>query len=451
MFVATMLDAFPCLSAPLESMLRELAAPVRFKTEIGTRTDHSLLGTFFAVTADDASAPHQSPRSDRLCAHNESPGRHDHTHPNAQPHADGHRAHHVRGAHGHASAHTKARRSDGYRRHGHTPHSSIVAWLNGSPLDDLTRTHALGIFHALAEAEGAVHGIAPEEVEFHEVGAWDSIADIVSAAFLIGAIGARTWSVAPLPIGGGLVLSAHGVLPIPAPATAWLTRGMAMRNDGVPGERVTPTGAAVLHYLRAGHTPVALATEVMTLVSSGFGLGTRRLPDRANALRCLAFQKAPMQSCPSPDVEVDCIAFDVDDQSPEDLAVGLNHLRGEPGVLQVTQQAAFGKKGRMVAKIEIVASVDRTDAVVEKCFAETTTIGLRISRARRRVLPRTIVAPSRGGLVSAKIVRRNATSSAKAEMDEIAANAVGYEQRQDLRRASEAAALSHIGEIDEHR
>src|SRR5262249_40106470 len=152
------------------------------------------------------------------------------------------------------------------------------------------------------------------------------------------AIGASSWSVAPLPLGGGLVLSAHGVLPVPAPATAWLTRGMAMRDDGVLGERVTPTGAALLRYLQAGARRAdAPNAAPKTLVATGLGLGTRQLPDRANALRCLAFVEADAPVRISPDDEVDTIAFEVDDQSPEDLSVGLERLRGEPGVLQVMQ------------------------------------------------------------------------------------------------------------------
>ena len=134
----------------------------------------------------------------------------------------------------------------------HRSFQSIKNDLGSSDLDDKVAQRAISIFWELAKAEGKVHGKNPEEVQFHEVGAWDSIADIVSAAFLIEKLNVSSWSVSPIPLGSGRVQTAHGSLPIPAPATAILLENFPVFDDGVEGERVTPTGAAILKHLKIG-------------------------------------------------------------------------------------------------------------------------------------------------------------------------------------------------------
>ena len=139
--------------------------------------------------------------------------------------------------------------------HAHADWRAIRSRIEAADLPSRVRTHATGIFAVLAEAEAAIHGTTPEEVTFHEVGAADSIADIAAAAWIIDAIGPASWSVGALPLGSGRVDTAHGPMPVPAPATAWLLRGFQTLDDGIPGERVTPTGAAILHYLRCAARP----------------------------------------------------------------------------------------------------------------------------------------------------------------------------------------------------
>jgi uncharacterized protein (DUF111 family) len=141
--------------------------------------------------------------------------------------------------------------------------------------------HAVQIFTLLAEAEAWVHGIEVERVAFHEVGAWDSIADIVGAAALIAALGATRWSSSPVPLGSGRVTTAHGVLPVPAPATARLLTGMTTVDDGVAGERVTPTGAAILRYLCPPAENAAASLAARKLIACGTGFGSRAAPHRS--------------------------------------------------------------------------------------------------------------------------------------------------------------------------
>ncbi|MEO1224765.1 MAG: LarC family nickel insertion protein [Pseudomonadota bacterium] len=297
--------------------------------------------------------------------------------------------------------------------------------------------HALQIFELLAETEASVHGVPKDTVHFHEVGAIDSIADIAAAGFLIDAIDAVGWSVGPLPLGAGLARTAHGAIPVPAPATVRLLKGFQVVDDGLAGERVTPTGAAILAHLRPSHVRPAGA-----LGETGLGLGTRELPDRVNGLRVLEIRLDEMAA---PVDHVAILRFDIDDQPAEDLALGLDRLRALPGVIDITQASAIGKKGRMIAQIRVLATPDQAESVAGQIFRETTTLGLCLQRAERRVLPRDVVEPVPG--LHAKRATRPGGMTAKAELDDLAARGGDAAERARLRRKVEQAALS-AGESD---
>jgi hypothetical protein len=162
--------------------------------------------------------------------------------------------------------------------------SEIKAFINRSDLPASVRGIAVGLFDRIAAAEGQVHGIPPEEVHLHELADWDSIIDMVAAAVVIDAVGPATWVCPSLPLGTGTVRCAHGLLPVPAPAVDLLCRGARMRSDGVEGERVTPTGAAILAYLGAFEER---SLGQGRLVASGYGAGTREFPGLPNVLRML--------------------------------------------------------------------------------------------------------------------------------------------------------------------
>jgi pyridinium-3,5-bisthiocarboxylic acid mononucleotide nickel chelatase len=311
--------------------------------------------------------------------------------------------------------------------HHHTAWAEIRARLHSADLPDAARHHALGIFAALADAEARVHGIAVDEVEFHEVGAADSIADIVAAGWLIAAQGDATWSVGPLPLGGGRVRTAHGPLPVPAPATARLLEGFLTVDDGIGGERVTPTGAAILRHLGANAAPPPGARK---LLASGIGFGTRALPGLSNVLRVLVSETATADPTRR---ELAVIEFEVDDQTAEDLSTGLDHVRRVAGVLDVLQAPVFGKKGRMAAHVRVLAEPAALEAAVAACFVETTTIGLRTRVTDSRILPRETVEAA--GL-RVKRVRRPGGVTAKVENDDVAGRAT-HAARQLARRAAE--------------
>jgi pyridinium-3,5-bisthiocarboxylic acid mononucleotide nickel chelatase len=320
--------------------------------------------------------------------------------------------------------------------HAHVDWRLIRSELEDSDLEPSVKRHAIGIFSLLAEAEARVHGSAVEEVSFHEVGAWDSIADIVAAAHVIEATAASNWTVSPVPLGSGRVQTAHGILPVPAPATALLLEGFATVNDSLGGERVTPTGAAILRYLVRGDSEIAVPRR---LVGSGFGFGFRKLKGVSNCVRVLRFE--PIASVRMTTSDVAIIEFEVDDQSPEDLALALARVRAAKGVHDVLQTPTFGKKGRLSTSIRILTDPLVVDDVASLCFEETTTIGLRHRLERRKMLVRERAVVKVGEReVRVKIAGRASASSAKAEADDVA-DAPGRLAREALRRSAETLSL----------
>jgi len=373
MFIAAALDAFPELAAPAFAAMRAAGLPEGFRLEARPFDDHRLAGTRLVIEP-----PAEPPK----------------------------------------------------------PTSAVPAIrrrLEAAGLPANVRARALDMLRLLAEAEGAVHGMPPEAVHFHELAGWDSVADLAGAAFLIEALGAESWSVGPLPFGRGRVGTAHGPLPVPGPAAARLLAGFVMIDDGRPGERVTPTGAAILRHLMPTER---LPSGGVRLGRQGYGFGTMRLEGMSNVLRLVAFDAL------AADAQGDRIlvlAFEIDDQTAEDLAVGLARIAELPGVWDVSQAPVFGKKGRLVSRVQVLAEEHALDRLCQACFRETTTIGLRWHVESRRVLPRRVV---RGpGDVPVKLAERPHALTAKAEMDALATAGDHHAHRQRLRHAAEDAAL----------
>jgi uncharacterized protein (TIGR00299 family) protein len=382
MFVASLLDAFP---EHRDATIAAIAAVVPVSCRVVPHSDDVLSGSRFEVDAPAAARDH---------------------------------AHH--------------------REHHHADWRDIRARLEAAALAPEVRRHAIGIFAALAEAEGRVHGVPPDAVTFHEVGAIDSIADIVAAASLIATLAPARWSVAALPLGGGTVRTAHGVLPVPAPATALLLEGLAMHDDGIAGERVTPTGAAILRHLGCTATPVH-----GTLRRSGHGFGTRRLPGISNCLRVLVFDADGGHAIGHRELAV--VTFEVDDQSGEDLALGLDRLRAMPGVHDVVQAPVFAKKSRLAVQVQVLTRPEALEDVVDACFRETTTIGLRTHLVHGRTLRRRFAVADVGGAqVTVKLVERPGADgpaiTAKAEADHLRPMH-SHAARAQARRDAETAAL----------
>lgn len=417
MFAAALLDAFPeraeALAAGLaESRLHEI---VTVRSE--PFTDSILRGRRF----------HTAPARGAWKGHDPDP---DHHHGHGHGHRGGGHDHNHDHDHHHDQDH------DGHHDHPHRRFADIRAWLGESGLTGPVAERATAIFTVLAEAEAEVHGIPVEDVTFHEVGAWDSIADVVCAAWLIDSLEPATWSSAPLPLGGGLVRTAHGMLPVPAPATALLLRGYPSRHDGVEGERVTPTGAAILRHLEPAFDRAGLEGRI---TATGHGFGSRRLPGMSNVLRALVVEPVHEPHAWREETVGVC-SFEVDDQTAEDLAVGLERLRAADGVLDVVQTPVFGKKGRMAASVRVLARPAARERLIERCFAETATLGVRWQAVRRAALEREeAVADVAGEAVRIKRAHRaGGEVTVKAEMDDVASADGGRAGREERRRRAES-------------
>ena len=382
MFIAAILDAFPNLRDGMLAAIRAAGLPPEVHVGLAEHQDHALTGLRFRVI---------EPRVAELLV----------------------AAHH----------------------HPHMPFADIRAHLQACALTPAVGTRAIGIFSLLAEAEAKVHGKTVDTVSFHELGEWDSIADIVGAAYLIDAV-ASTWSVSSLPLGRGRVKTAHGMLPIPTPATVLLLEGFEFADDGLEGERVTPTGAAILRHL--GCTQAA-SRRSRRLLRTGIGFGTRTFPGVSNVLRVLTFEEAREHRGGD---EVVQVQFEVDDQTPEDLAIALDKLRSHPSVLDVLQTPAFGKKGRMTMHIQLLTEVADMEGVFDACFSETTTIGLRYQVMQRRKLARaSTTVEAAGRQMRVKVAERPGRKTAKVEADDLLNVIGGRAERERLQREAEQVVL----------
>ena len=322
------------------------------------------------------------------------------------------------------------------------PYVELDSFIRDANLQRGTRDRARDIYRHLAEAEAWVHGVTTDMVHFHELSSWDSIADIVGAAWLIEQVGECSWSTTPLPLGAGTVQCEHGLMPVPAPATTYLLKGFIVTNDGILGERVTPTGAAILAHIQ----PAArLVGAPLVLGRSGTGLGTRTLPGIPNVLRLLVARKSEEVSYGkhiSRDY-VTNLVFGIDDQTPEDLGAALEHLRAIEGVLDVVQIPCIGKKSRMTVTVEVLAQPAHADSVVDAIFRETTTLGVRVLGTMRYLLERTLEEIELGGSVyRVKSVQRpEGRITRKIDMDDLTRIIEGHAARQAIREKLEAPGI----------
>lgn len=425
MFVAAVIDAMPDMAEGLLATLRTLSLPPGVSAKFAQTRADGLKGLRFVVTLAGDEPDSQRPETATKHSHNHGHG-----------HGPGHT--HV---HTHDGAGSRLRAPHRLEDEQHRPYQDVRNWLSASPLSDSVKAHALALFAVLAQAEASVHGVDKESVEFHEVGAWDSIVDFVAAAWIIEALPAARWSWSPIPLGSGLVRSAHGLLPVPAPATARLLAGMQVTDDGIPGERITPTGAAILRHLcDLGVALDSTAYRREILMGTGTGHGTKSLPGIPNIVRCVLFEE--QQQAPASSPGIACLQFEVDDQSPEDLAVAIEHIRASAGVLEVYQAPLFGKKGRVAVQVQILAEVSAVEDVAATCFHETTTLGLRISHVMRRTLQRRQARFDGEPAPRVKLAQRpSGVTTAKAEMDDLA-KWRGHALREQVRAAAQQRAIN---------
>ena len=251
---------------------------------------------------------------------------------------------------------------------------------SGAP-DDV-RARADRVFWSIAEAEGEIHGLAPSEVHLHEVGAVDAILDVVGAVWGFAELGVADVRCGVIRTGDGTVRAAHGLLPVPAPATLKLLEGHRVSpGPAGAGELVTPTGAALVRELSTGEPPVEYVPR-----ASGFGAGTKDFPGRANALRIVLADVAGQGAAGRRETIV-LVAADLDDMSPEYLAAVADRARAD-GALDAVLVPVTMKKGRQGTRIELLCRTSDAERFEALLLRETMTIGVRRTEVSRSVLPR---------------------------------------------------------------
>lgn len=278
----------------------------------------------------------------------------------------------------------------------HRHYSDIRQLLAESALHPSVKESAGKIFRKLAEAEAKVHGLELDEVHFHEVGAIDSIVDIVGASVGLQWLGVESLITSPLPLGSGWVETAHGRLPVPAPATLELLRGLRVHSSIGEGERVTPTGAAIVAALaQAGDLPPC------TIVATGYGAGTREYADTPNLLRALLLEMSPSVSRD----RVVVLETHLDDCSPEILGYLMEMLQSH-GALDVSFSPLQMKKNRPGTKLTVIAPPGEADRLGRLVLQETTALGVRFAPMDRMILAReNEIRQTSYGPVSVKVVR----------------------------------------------
>lgn len=282
----------------------------------------------------------------------------------------------------------------------HQPHrhySGIAAMIDRSGLPEGVRERAQRIFFRLAEAEARVHGVEIGQVHFHEVGGLDSIIDIVGTAVCLEHLGVGQVFAAPLPLGGGFVDTAHGRLPVPAPATAELLRGLRVHGALGEGERVTPTGAAIVAALASGFGP----PPGFGMEQVGCGAGDRDFPDAPNILRLFLGERAT----PLAGDVVEVMETHIDDMNPEILGFLLERLM-EAGALDAAFSPLQMKKNRPGVRLTVLSTPELLPALARLVLAETTAIGVRHYPVQRLKLERSLEERDTSlGQVRVKVIR----------------------------------------------
>jgi uncharacterized protein (TIGR00299 family) protein len=278
--------------------------------------------------------------------------------------------------------------ASGGAQHKHYHLKHIYAAIERSALSDAGKAKAIKMFRRLGEAEAAIHGMSIEKVHLHEVGALDSIIDIVGAVFALEWFNADRIVVSPLNVGGGMVKSAHGVFPVPAPATVSLLGEAPVYSSGIQAELLTPTGALILTEYADAFGPV----PAMKIQRVGYGAGDRELQETPNVVRVMVGEAdGPKPPAPGPKSHrVAVLECEIDDMNPQIFGVLMEKLYFA-GALEVFYSAVQMKKNRPGTLMTIVAKPDDRGKMTEIVFRESTTIGIRHQELSRECLDREMV------------------------------------------------------------
>jgi hypothetical protein len=316
----------------------------------------------------------------------------------------------------------------------------ILAMIANASLPERVANRASLLFERLGRVEAEIHQVPVERVHFHEVGALDSIIDIVGSVWAIDALGVDRIAASPLNAGAGTVSTSHGHLPVPAPATLRLLEGAPAYSNGVPGELVTPTGALLV----TGHATSYGPMPAMIIRRTGYGAGQRQLPGQPNVLRAV-LGEASAAAAHDRILIVEC---NIDDMNPQFFG-GLFERLQAAGALDVYFSPVQMKKNRPGTLVTVLAPVNLRDTILDLLFRETTTIGVRYHESDRECLSREWTTVStRFGAVRIKIARRGpAIMNAAPEYEDCAARAA--ERRVAVRDVHAAAMQAYSAQYQE--
>lgn len=307
------------------------------------------------------------------------------------------------GGHDHHHDHEGHKHDHHHHGHHHRGLSEITAIVERAALPAAARTRATGLFRRLAEVEAGIHGVPVEEVHLHEVGAIDSIVDITLAVAAMEWLAPERVVASSLNVGSGTVACEHGELPVPAPATVELLAGAPIYAQGPPVELVTPTGALLVTAYADGYGPL----PPMRVEQIGYGAGDRDLPARPNVLRALVGEAEETPEEAGAEERVVVLECEIDDMNPQLYGVLMERLT-DAGAFDVFYAPIQMKKNRPGTLVTVVAPPERREALAGLLFAESTTIGVRVTETARERLDREVVTvESPIGPVRIKVARRD--------------------------------------------
>ena len=317
------------------------------------------------------------------------------------------------GSHGHSHPHEHSHSHSHHGVHSHHSLKEIAGYVGRSALSAEGKARAMDLFNRLAEAEAAIHDMPVEKVHLHEVGAVDSIIDIVGAVYGLEWLGASRVMSSPLNVGSGMVDCAHGTFPVPAPATARLLKGVPIYAGPVAKELVTPTGALIVTAYASSYGPL----PPMRVDAIGYGAGTREFKGHPNVLRMFLGETAD-EAAAERIIRIEC---EIDDMNPQLFGPLMDRLAAA-GALDVFYAPVQMKKNRPGTLVTVIAPPERREAIAGVLFTDTTTIGVRYDEMLRDRLDReirTIETPL--GPIRFKVAGRDGrTLNAAAEFDDCA-------------------------------
>ena len=313
--------------------------------------------------------------------------------------------------HGHDHGH--------HHKHHHEHHDlqDIEEIINGLNLSQKVKEKALIVYRRIAEAEGRVHGEKPEHIHFHEVGSLDAVTDVTGSCLLMEMLGTEKVIFSPINTGSGTVHCAHGILPVPAPATAMLLKGIPAYSGQIENELCTPTGAALAGVFadEFGHMPVMSTSRI------GYGLGNKDF-EQANCVRAMLGEtgESGLTTVPKGDGRVVELAANIDDMTGEELGFAVEMLL-EGGALDVYTQPIYMKKSRPAVKLCVIAAPEEAERMAQLIFRHTTTLGIRQYLCHRYELERDFDKKSTPfGEITVKISKGYGVTKEKYEYEELA-------------------------------